>query len=67
MNRKEFISTAARLIILSVMAVLVGVFAFKGKLTGESTCPDSKYCKGCSKLAKCSLPNALKERSDDKG
>lgn len=64
MNRKEFITALARISILSVMAVMTGVFVFRNKVTVQSECTVNRYCKGCGKLAGCKLPKAKKERKN---
>ncbi|HKK61826.1 MAG TPA: hypothetical protein VJ951_04650 [Bacteroidales bacterium] len=64
MQRNEFIKTAGRATILSVIAAFVGIMALKGKLTRETGCAANANCNGCGSLKSCSLPNALKERSN---
>lgn len=63
MNRKQFIASAGRLVILSVMTALVAMFASRKQVGTVETCGLSGACKQCGKLKNCSLPGAEKERN----
>jgi hypothetical protein len=67
MSRKEFFSAFARISILSLMAVMVGVFVFRDKISVQPSCTINKYCKDCGKLSDCTLPGALKAKKDGRG
>lgn len=67
MDRKEFFTALTRISILSAMAALVGVFVFRDKISVQSECTVNRFCSGCSKLDKCTLPKARKEKKHGKG
>jgi len=63
MNRKEFIRSGGRVLILGGMAVSTGYLFAKRKV--DLTCTTSSTCKECSELSACKLPQA-KELKDGK-
>jgi len=67
MDRKEFFTALTRISILSAMAALVGIFVFRDKISVQSDCTINKFCNGCGKLNKCTLPRALKAKEHGKG
>jgi hypothetical protein len=56
MNRRDFLKTVVRGIILSGIMLLVGQLLFKNK--GEKSC--DFLCRNCKKLNSCTLPEAVK-------
>ncbi len=68
MTRKEFIQITGRTTILTGMAAMVGLFWSQKRLTlSGSGCPADLACRGCSKLSGCALPEAIKEKENEKG
>lgn len=67
MNRKSFLSALVRGGILGSMALLTGVLFSRKQLTLEKECGLSVQCRNCSKLKNCQLPEAEKERGNEKG
>lgn len=67
MDRRSFVAAAGRVGILAAMATLVGVFAFRNKISLQRNCTFSKHCRGCSRLTTCALPAGIKEREHEKG
>ncbi len=64
MNRRSFIHALIRTGILTAMAIMVGLFASKGKITGPGDCVSGFQCNGCSKLNDCKLPESKKFRNN---
>jgi len=58
MERRDFIKTVVRNLILSGIVLMVGYFLFKEK--GKETCNYDFLCKNCKKLNSCSLPESVK-------
>ncbi|MBE0655541.1 MAG: hypothetical protein IH594_17200 [Bacteroidales bacterium] len=67
MNRRTFINTWIRTGILGAFALMIGIFAAGGKITGNGECSAEFQCRGCKKLSKCSLPESDKYRNNGKG
>jgi len=67
MNRKEFVNRMARGSILGIIALLGGVLLARRQLSLVKECGLDYQCRNCSKLTKCQLPEAEKERGDEKG
>jgi len=65
MNRKEFLKSAGRMVILAGMAGIVAVFYQKKQLSLYADCPTGIACKKCNKLSTCTLPEAKKEISSN--
>ncbi len=63
MNRRSFIHALIRTGILSAMAIMVGLFASKGKITQPGDCVSGFQCKGCSSLKDCKLPESKNFRN----
>ncbi|HZH74175.1 MAG TPA: hypothetical protein VFD91_16890 [Mariniphaga sp.] len=63
MNRKEFIRSGGRVLILGGMALSTGYLFARKKV--DLTCSSSSACKECSELSACKLPKA-KELKDGK-
>jgi len=68
MNRKEFIRTSGRYIILVGLTVLTGGLALKNKVSAnKKTCSISKGpCSECASFTSCTLPEAVKLKNDEK-
>ncbi len=56
MNRKKFIQTGARLLLLGGLAATSGYLVANKKVT--TTCSISPTCKNCGKFELCQLPQA---------
>jgi hypothetical protein len=68
MNRKEFIQMAGRTTILAGMTAMVGLFWGQKRIAmSGGGCPTDLECRGCSKLSACKLPEAIKEKENEKG
>jgi len=63
MDRRNFIRQIGRYVLLSAMAAL-GVFGIhKRKKVPAADCILTGYCKTCTGLASCSLPEAVREKA----
>jgi len=67
MNRKAFISALVRGGILGSMALLAGVLFSRRQVSLEQECGLGFQCGNCSKMKSCQLPEAEKERGNEKG
>jgi len=56
MNRKKFIQTSGRLLLLGGMAASTGYLVVNRKVTAN--CSVSPACENCGIFAKCELPQA---------
>jgi hypothetical protein len=63
MNRKDFIKTTGRMLILGGMAVSTGYLVANKKV--DAACSVSLTCQKCGKFSSCELPQA-KEVADGK-
>jgi hypothetical protein len=63
MNRKDFIKTTGRILILGGMAASTGYLVVNKKV--DATCSVSPTCQKCGKFSNCELPQA-KEVADGK-
>lgn len=61
MERREFLIKAGRIIMATILAVIT-FLAFR---RGQPVCTRSRFCGSCSLLASCSLPEALRPRSNE--
>ena len=61
MNRKEFIKTTGRLLILGGITTSAGYLIVNKKVT--ATCSVSPTCKTCGKSSNCENPDIKKERT----
>jgi hypothetical protein len=68
MERKEFIRTSGRWMILGVLAFITGSLILRKKISvSENACGISKGpCRDCAVLATCTLPEALKIKNNEK-
>ncbi len=57
----------ARGSLLAAMALLGGVLFSRRQISLEQECELNSMCRNCSKLKRCHLPEAEKERGDEKG
>lgn len=64
MNRRNFIHALIRIGILTVIAIFVGIFASKGKITRPGECVSGFQCNGCSSINNCKLPESKKFRNN---
>jgi hypothetical protein len=56
MNRKDFFTTAGRLLILGGITASAGYLIVNKKVSAN--CTESPTCSNCGKFAKCELPQA---------
>jgi hypothetical protein len=66
MDRKEFIRTSGRLIILGFLTALSAAFILKRQVSVPKTCDKAGQCNGCASLLSCNLPEAVKLRKDER-
>lgn len=64
MDRKSFIISIARGSILLAIASGVAILIKKDRIGGVAACSEDTVCGGCSRIAKCTLPEAQKWRRD---
>ncbi len=64
MNRREFINSFFRYILLIVISLFSGYLLFKTK--SEESCKLNFFCKSCQLNKKCNLEQAKKYRNDKK-
>jgi hypothetical protein len=64
MNRKNFIKTTGRILILSGMAVSTGYLIVNNKV--DTTCSVAPTCSKCGKLKGCDLPQAKEVKDGQK-
>jgi len=64
MNRKEFIKSTGRILILGAMAATTGYLVVNKKV--DATCSVSSACQKCGQFAKCELPQALETKQNEK-
>ena len=64
MNRKEFLKTGGRILILSGMAATTGYLVVNQKV--DATCSVSPACQKCGQFAKCDLPQAIEIKQNGK-
>lgn len=60
MNRKEFIKTGGRFLILGGMAATTGYLVVNKKV--DATCSVSSACQNCGEFVKCDLPQAIETK-----
>jgi hypothetical protein len=63
MNRKEFLKTGGRILILSGMAATTGYLVVNQKV--DTTCSVSPACQKCGQFVKCDLPQAIETRTTE--
>ena len=63
MNRKEFIKTTGRILILGGIATSAGYLLVNKKVTAN--CSVSPTCKTCSKSSNCENPTVKEERTEN--
>ena len=61
MNRKEFIKTTGRLLILGGITTSAGYLLVNKKIT--TNCSVSPTCKTCDKISNCENPDVKMERT----
>lgn len=64
MNRKEFIKTTGRILILGGITASTGYLVLNKKV--KAICSVSPTCENCTKLQKCELPQADEAKAGDK-
>jgi hypothetical protein len=63
MNRKEFIKTGGRFLILGGMAATTGYLVANQKV--DTTCSVSAACKNCGQFSECELPQAAEVKQTE--
>jgi hypothetical protein len=63
MNRKEFLKTGGRILILGGMAATTGYLVVNQKV--DATCSVSSACQKCGQFAKCELPQAIETKKNE--
>lgn len=63
MNRKEFLKTGGRILILSGMAATTGYLVVNQKV--DTSCSVSPACQKCGQFAKCELPQAVETKKNE--
>jgi hypothetical protein len=64
MNRKIFIKTTGRILILGGLGVITGYLAGHQKV--DTACSVSSACRNCRQFADCGLPLAGEARENDR-
>jgi hypothetical protein len=65
MDRKEFIRTSGRWMILSLITAFSAGLIVKRQISHGNACNISDPCSQCGSLSACNLPKALKFRKDE--
>ena len=61
MNRKDFVKTSGRFLLLAGITVSSGFLVIRNKVT--TTCTISSACKNCGKFSACELPQAKEAKN----
>jgi hypothetical protein len=64
MNRKDFIKTSGRILILGGMAASAGYLVVSNKV--DTTCSAASACLKCGKFSECELPQAKEVKDEQK-
>jgi heme A synthase len=64
MDRKIFIKTTGRILILSGLAAATGYLVETEKV--DTACSVSPACQKCGQFAKCKLPKAMEARQNER-
>lgn len=64
MERRDFIKTGGRVLILIIIGVFTAVGLKQNKITSTTACSKTNFCSNCNKLSYCSLPQATKYQKD---
>ncbi len=65
MNRKEFLKTTGRILILGGMAATTGYLVVNQKV--DVTCSLSPACQKCGVFSECELPQAVEVKQNNDG
>ena len=66
MDRKTFMFTSLRFLILSIFTAFV-IFLFKrDKISVSGICEENKFCNNCKIFSQCEKPQALKQKVNEK-
>lgn len=65
MNRKEFLKTTGRILILGGMAATTGYLVVNQKV--DVTCSLSPACQKCGEFSVCELPQAAEVKQNNDG
>ena len=64
-NRREFIKTSARTILLGGLVFGSGYLIFREKPKNADTCNFDFACKNCKRLSACALPEATAQKQSE--
>lgn len=64
MNRKEFIKTGGRILLLGGFAIFSGYLFVTKRISKTKVCPINDNCSNCNKFTACELPQATKTKTD---
>jgi hypothetical protein len=65
MERRDFLRSGLRGLIIAALAAISGVFIYRNYTTKE-TCEFTHPCQDCKSLNKCQKPEGLKYKRDQK-
>jgi len=66
MNRKEFIQSSVRWMMLGSIMAFTGLLTYRRRIGPETACPALQVCSNCSSSRSCTLPENKKYLEDEK-
>ena len=66
MNRKEFIQSSVRWLMLGTILAFTGLLAYRRRIGPGTACPALQVCSSCRKSGSCTLPENKKYLEDEK-
>jgi hypothetical protein len=64
MDRKSFIYSSVRLLILSIFVGFISVLFKKGKIMDSESCPENNFCSKCAGFEVCNRVQAINQRAN---
>lgn len=64
-NRREFLKTSVRTILLGGLVLGSGYLIFREKPENADTCNFDFACKNCKRLSACTLPEATAQKQSE--
>ncbi|NOY95264.1 MAG: hypothetical protein GXO81_02590 [Chlorobi bacterium] len=64
MDRKEFIHSSGRWLLLAIIGLVTGFLALNKRIEKDPECVVLPVCRGCNQFSKCTLPQADKQRGN---
>lgn len=61
MDRKSFLRSGARWMLLGLLAGMVLFLVKKQRISPDFACAENEFCKNCSKFGSCNLPQATEQ------